>query len=73
MDGQIAISEQGGVLTLLILVVSEIIPKTIGATYARVLATPTSWMTWTIWTRSTKNAARSIDKTLRGYTTPPGA
>jgi CBS domain containing-hemolysin-like protein len=41
------------VLTLLILVVSEIIPKTIGATHARALATPSVytilgmiWLTW---------------------------
>jgi len=32
------------VLTLLILVVSEIIPKTLGATHARLLASPTIWM-----------------------------
>ncbi len=38
------------ILTLLILVFSEIIPKTLGATYWRALATPTAWflkyLTW---------------------------
>ncbi len=41
------------VLTLLILVLSEIIPKTIGATHARALATPSVylilWMIWLTW------------------------
>ncbi|MDO6475967.1 hemolysin family protein [Alteromonas sp. 1_MG-2023] len=38
------------ILTLLILIFSEIIPKTLGATYWRALATPTAWflkyLTW---------------------------
>jgi CBS domain containing-hemolysin-like protein len=41
------------ILTLLILVLSEIIPKTIGATHARALAAPTTylilWMIWLTW------------------------
>lgn len=49
--GEASIGLVSGVLTLLILVTSEIIPKTIGANFARPLATPTTWviraMIWT--------------------------
>lgn len=57
-----------GVLTILILVVSEIIPKTIGATYARPLVGPSIaaisgmiWLTWPIVV-----ALNALSRLLRG-------
>ncbi|PSQ93756.1 MAG: hemolysin [Bacteroidetes bacterium SW_4_67_19] len=52
-EGEVAVAITSGVLTLLILVVSEIIPKTLGAVYWRQLApvmTPVlTVIIWTMW------------------------
>ena len=42
--GQTAVGVFSGVLTLLILVFSEIIPKTLGAVYVRTLSPPVGWL-----------------------------
>ncbi len=59
-------------LTLLILVVSEIIPKTIGATKARVLATPATWtILFMMWlTYPAVIALDAISRALRGKKHP---
>lgn len=66
--GEASLGAVSAVLTLLILVVSEIIPKTIGATYARPLAGPSiATITWMIWlTYPLVVALNGLSRLLRG-------
>ena len=66
--GEAWIGLVSAILTLLILVVSEIIPKTIGATYARALASPSiAVIVWMIWlTYPIVIALNGLSKLLRG-------
>ncbi|MEC9457978.1 MAG: CNNM domain-containing protein [Candidatus Thermoplasmatota archaeon] len=52
-EGQYVVAGSAAVLTIAILLLSEILPKTIGALYWRQLTVPTyhflRWMMWTLW------------------------